>query len=408
MINLETEKTRCLNCAHRPCSMEGCPLNNDIPDFIHAEGEDAMDIVYRKTVLPSICGRICPHYKQCQGSCVHGKIDNPLEIGMIEASIGDAAISSGYSIKKEIDSIVSGKKVAVIGSGPCGLTCAAFLARKGVSVTIYEKYNELGGLLVHGIPDFRLPKTTVEQTIKLILDLGIDVRLNQELGKDFTLDGLKFMYDAIFVAIGANEPIVTMEGSNIYSANSLLEKKNFPDFTGKKIAISGGGNTAIDMARVAKRMGGDATVIYRRSEKQMPAEPKEVDEAVRDGVQFMLQTNILNFDSENKKLNCIKTELVKLEDDDRLSPVNIDGTEFDVECDYLILANGSCPKREVVNEFEVNKGGYISVNENLETSIPYVFAGGDVIGTKATVAWAAKNGRDAAEKIISKLKEAKD
>ena len=193
-----------------------------------------------------------------------------------------------------------------------------------------------------------------------------------------------------------------MEGSNVYSANALLEDKNFPDFTNKKVAISGGGNTAIDMARVAKRMGAEATVVYRRSEKQMPAEPREVDDASRDGVQFMLQTNILNF--ENNKLKCIKTELIKLEDDDRLSPVNIDGTEFEIDCDYLILANGSCPNKKIVNEFDLNKGGYISVNENLETSIENVFAGGDVIGTKATVAWASRNGRDAAEKIIAKLK----
>ena len=402
MINLELEKSRCLNCAHRPCSIEGCPLNNDIPDFIHAEGQNAMDIVYSKTVLPSICGRICPHYKQCQGSCVHGKIDNPLEIGMIEASIGDEAIATDYKIKTNIDNNLVEKRVAVIGGGPSGLTCAAFLARRGIKVTIYEKHNELGGLLVHGIPEFRLSKTTVEQTIKLILDLGIEVKLNQELGKDFTIDGLKLTYDAIYIAIGANEPVITMEGSNVYSANVLLEDKNFPDFTNKKVAISGGGNTAIDMARVAKRMGAEATVVYRRSEKQMPAEPREVDDASRDGVQFMLQTNILNF--ENNKLKCIKTELIKLEDDDRLSPVNIDGTEFEIDCDYLILANGSCPNKKIVNEFDLNKGGYISVNENLETSIENVFAGGDVIGTKATVAWASRNGRDAAEKIINKLK----
>ena len=402
MINLELEKSRCLNCAHRPCSIEGCPLNNDIPDFIHAEGQNAMDIVYSKTVLPSICGRICPHYKQCQGSCVHGKIDNPLEIGMIEASIGDEAIATDYKIKTNIDNDLVEKRVAVIGSGPSGLTCAAFLARRGIKVTIYEKHNELGGLLVHGIPEFRLSKTTVEQTIKLILDLGIEVKLNQELGKDFTIDGLKLVHDAIYIAIGANEPVITMEGSNVYSANVLLEDKNFPDFTNKKVAISGGGNTAIDMARVAKRMGAEATVVYRRSEKQMPAEPREVDDASRDGVQFMLQTNILNF--ANNKLKCIKTELIKLEDDDRLSPVNIDGTEFEIDCDYLILANGSCPNKKIVNEFDLNKGGYISVNENLETSIENVFAGGDVIGTKATVAWASRNGRDAAEKIINKLK----
>ena len=398
---LKDLSANCEVCITKPCQI-GCPLNNDIPDFIHAEGQNAMDIVYSKTVLPSICGRICPHYKQCQGSCVHGKIDNPLEIGMIEASIGDEAIATDYKIKTNIDNDLVEKHVAVIGGGPSGLTCAAFLARRGIKVTIYEKHNELGGLLVHGIPEFRLSKTTVEQTIKLILDLGIEVKLNQELGKDFTIDGLKLVHDAIYIAIGANEPVITMEGSNVYSANVLLEDKNFPDFTNKKVAISGGGNTAIDMARVAKRMGAEAKVVYRRSEKQMPAEPREVDDASRDGVQFMLQTNILNF--ENNKLKCIKTELIKLEDDDRLSPVNIDGTEFEVDCDYLILANGSCPNKKIVNEFDLNKGGYISVNENLETSIENVFAGGDVIGTKATVAWASKNGRDAAEKIINKLK----
>ena len=401
----------CLNCKVKPCSNNGCPLNNDIPSFIHEEDyEKAFNILCNTTVLPAICGKICPHEKQCQGSCVRGIKSHPVPIGDMESIIGDMSIKNNYKIPKEIDEKLVDKKVAVIGSGPAGLTCSAFLARKGVQVTLYEKYNELGGILVHGIPEFRLPKQTVKDTISKILDLGIKVELNKELGKNLNIEDLSGKYDAVFVGIGANIPskmnIPGEDLEGVYGGNTLLETGKHPSYEGKTVAVIGGGNVAMDSARTIKRLGAKQVyVIYRRAEEQMPAERKEIESAKEEGIEFLFQNNIVKVlgNTHVEKIECIRTQLVKKEGEDRLSPVNIEGSNYIMDMDYVVMATGSKPEEKVIENFEKNKWGYIAVNEKMQTSIKNVYAGGDIAGEKQTVASAARSGRNAAESIIKNL-----
>lgn len=412
---VNTKLEHCLGCKTKPCR-KGCPLDNDITEIIRlmklGNYKEAYKVATTTSVLQSICGRICPHQSQCQGSCVRGIKGNPVEIGDIESFLGDLAIKENYDMS-EIDKITEKKSVAIIGSGPAGLTCAAFLARAGVNVTIYEKYDKLGGILRHGIPDFRLPKEVLDKNIKKILDLGIKTELNKELGKNLNLEDLKKNYDAVFIAIGANVSWkMGIEGENIpgvYGGNELLEKNTHPDYKGKTVIVSGGGNVAMDCARTVKRLGAEnVKVVYRRSEAQMPAEQKEIDEAKSDGVEFLFQNNIIKILGKDSVtgIECIKTELVKKEGDTRLSPVNIEGSNYIVDADYVIMAIGSTAEKEVVDKLslKIDKNGYIVVNENFETSEKNIFAGGDIVGTKATVAWAAKNGKLVADEILKKLR----
>ena len=408
MKEIEEIRSYCLNCKNSQCKIKGCPLDNCIPEFIHeVDSKKAYEILCNTTVLPAICGRICPHEKQCEGSCIRGIKEEHVSIGTMEAYIGDLSIENNYELSIEVDERAKDKRVAVIGSGPAGLTCAAFLARKGVKVTIYEKHDKLGGLLTHGIPEFRLPREVVEKTIEKILDLGVETKLNQELGKDFEIEDLAQKYDAVFVAIGANIPAkMNVEGENlngVYGGNYLLEYNKHPNYTGKKVAIIGGGNVAMDSARTIKKLGAsEVYVIYRRAEEQMPAEKKEIADAKKEGIEFLFQTNIVKILGKEKveKLECIKTELVKKEGENRLSPVNIEGSNFILDMDYVVMATGSKPENNIIEKFERNEYGYIKIDENMQTSISKVFAGGDIVGQKATVAWAARSGRDAAEKIL--------
>ena len=408
MKEIEEIRSYCLNCKNSQCRIKGCPLDNCIPEFIHEiDSKKAYEILCNTTVLPAICGRICPHEKQCEGSCIRGIKGEPVSIGAMEAYIGDLSIENNYELSIEVDERTKDKRVAVIGSGPAGLTCAAFLARKGVKVTIYEKHDKLGGLLTHGIPEFRLPREVVEKTIEKILDLGVETKLNQELGRDFEIEDLAQKYDAVFVAIGANIPAkMNVEGEGlegVYGGNYLLEYNKHPNYTGKKVAIIGGGNVAMDSARTIKKLGAsEVYVIYRRAEEQMPAEKKEIADAKKEGIEFLFQTNIVKILGKEKveKLECIKTELVKKEGENRLSPVNIEGSNFILDMDYVVMATGSKPENNIIEKFERNEYGYIKIDENMQTSINKVFAGGDIVGQKATVAWASRSGRDAAEKIL--------
>ena len=408
MKEIEEIRSYCLNCKNSQCRIKGCPLDNCIPEFIHEiDSKKAYEILCNTTVLPAICGRICPHEKQCEGSCIRGIKGEPVSIGAMEAYIGDLSIENNYELLIEVDERAKDKRVAVIGSGPAGLTCAAFLARKGVKVTIYEKHDKLGGLLTHGIPEFRLPRKVVEKTIEKILNLGVETKLNQELGRDFEIEDLAKKYDAVFVAIGANIPAkMNVEGEGlegVYGGNYLLEYNKHPDYNGKKVAIIGGGNVAMDSARTIKKLGAsEVYVIYRRAEEQMPAEKKEIADAKKEGIEFLFQTNIVKILGTEKveKLECIKTELVKKEGENRLSPVNIEGSNFSLDMDYVVMATGSKPENNIIEKFEKNEYGYIKIDENMQTSISKVFAGGDIVGQKATVAWAARSGRDAAEKIL--------
>lgn len=359
-------------------------------------------------------GRICPHQKQCQGSCVRGVKGEPVSIGELEAFVFDKVADDDNSLvkcyKEENENI--DKKVAIIGGGPCGLTCAAFLARKGIEVTIYEKYNYLGGLLVHGIPDFRLSKDIVKKTVDKILALGIKVEYNKEIGKNLKLEDLENDYDAIFLSFGANiSSKMGVDGEEldgVFGGNELLEHNLHPEYKGKIVSIVGGGNVAMDCARTVKRLGAkEVNVIYRRAREQMPAEQKEIEDAINEGINFLFQNNIVKIkgDKRVEEVELIKTELIKEEGETRLSPVNIEGSNYTIKTDYIIMALGSKPEDFVSRlGLKLNKWGNIEVNENYETSREKIYAGGDLAGMKGTVAWAAKSGREAAYKIIDKVK----
>ena len=370
------------------------------------------------TVLPGVCGRICPHQKQCQGSCVRGIKGEPVSIGELEAFVFDKAMEKGDSLLKcweeEIEKNTlqnSNKKVAIIGGGPSGLTAAAFLAKKGVRVTIYEKYDYLGGLLMYGIPEFRLPKQIVKQTIENILNLGIEVRYHQELGKNLSLEDIEKEYDAIFLGFGANVSAkMGVEGENlegVYGGNELLEYNIHPNYNGKTVAVVGGGNVAMDCARTIKRLGAkEVKVIYRRAREQMPAEDKEVKDAIEEGIEFLFQNNIVKIIGNQKveKVELIKTELVQKEGETRLVPVNIENSNYIVDANYIIMALGANPSPFVKNlNLQLNKWGNIEINEKYQTSNPKIYAGGDLAGVKGTVAWAAYSGREAAKSILQEI-----
>jgi len=415
MNEIQEKANYCLNCPVKPCSNKGCPLKNNIPGFIKAIKEEdykkAYEILSETTVLEAVCGRICPHTKQCEGSCVRGIKSNAVSIGEMEAFIGDIAIKENYKIA-EINVKNKYKKIAIVGGGPAGLTAAAFLLKNGYSVTIYEKYDYLGGLLIHGIPEFRLPKEIVKNTIQKIIDLGLKVKYKQELGKEFSLEELEKEYDAIFLAFGAN--ITTkmgVEGENlqgVYGGNQLLEYQDHPNYTNKKVAIIGGGNVAMDCARTIKRLGAkEVKVIYRRAEEQMPAEVKEIQEAKEEGIEFLFQNNIVKILGNNsvEEVELIKTELVQKEGETRMVPINIPNSNYKIDIDYIIMALGSEPEEFVKDlGLELNKWGRIQVDEKNRTSNPKIFAGGDIAGAKGTVAWAARSGRDAAYSIMEYLK----
>ena len=449
-MELIEEKNYCLNCKNKPCSTSGCPLGNDIPGFIKAENDKtAFEILCKTTVLPAICGRICPKSRYCQANCIRGIKQAPVEIGKLEQYIGDISIKNNYKIPKHID---EEKKVAVVGSGPAGLTCAAFLAMKGIQVTIYEKNKKLGGILQYGIPSFRLDKKIVDESIKKILDLGIEAKTEKELGKDFTIEQLAKEYDAVFVSIGASKPKKILEGENILSGNLLLDKiqknEGVPNFKDKKIIVYGGGNVAIAVSRTLKRLGADVCIVYRRNVEQMPAEFNEIREAQNEGIKIIEKTNIIEF--KDGKANCIKTKLVEIDEEtgnvneqinatnediknnkqintineniknnieillqqknmkrNKTRVKNIEGSNFEIEANYIILATGSQADQELLNKqgIETDKKGFIKIDNHNRTSLKNVYAGGDVVGEEATVTYAARSGRETANYITQMLQK---
>lgn len=412
---IEEKSAYCLSCKTKNC-VKGCPLSNDITDAIkYVKNKDYEKAYYKfldTTVLSSICGRVCPHTKQCQGSCIRGIKGESVSIGEIESFIGDYGLEKKLKITmlesaKELD-----KKVAVIGSGPCGITCAATLKRLGIKqVDILEKKSYLGGLLIHGIPDFRLSKDIVKNVYDNILSLGINVKYNTEFGKDVFINELVSKYDAVFISTGANKSSkMGIDGESlkgVYGGNELLEYKEFPDFKGKSVAVIGGGNVAMDTCRTIKRLGAEHVyVIYRRAEEQMPAELKEIKEAKEEGIEFKFLNNIVKIIGEEKveKIECIKTELV-YEEGKRPYPVNIENSNYILDMDYVVMAIGSELEENSLKEFKKNSWNKIEIDENYKTNIDNVYAGGDVAGVKSTVAWASQSGREAAKKIYDDLRK---
>lgn len=414
-MNLEIKKEAeyCFHCKNKPCSNIGCPLNNNIPEFIEKIKEEnykgAADILYQTTVLPAICGRVCPHYKQCMGPCVRGIKGNPVNIGKLETFAGDWALENNYQIKKE--NFEKQKRIAIIGGGPAGLTAAAFLAMKGHNVTIYEKYGNLGGLLIYGIPDFRLPKEVVQNQINLILNLGIDVKYNMQLGKNLYINDLEREYDNVILAFGANNSAkMNIDGEDlegVFGGNELLEYNLHPDYKGKVVVVNGGGNVAMDTARIVKNLGAEKVIVtYRRSRDEMPAESKEIESAMNEGVEFLFQNNIVKIIGEKnvEKVELIKTKLIKKEGETRPSPVNIENSNYTIDADYVVMAIGSVPANEAKElGLECTKYGYIKVDEKGMTSNPKIYAIGDLANNKSTIAWAARSGRNVAKEINNEV-----
>lgn len=379
----------CLNCANPLCK-RACPLNMKIPEFIDCikkeKFDEAQKIIMEKSFLGSICGRVCPHNKQCEGSCIRGIKEKPVSIGELEACVCDRNFSF------EINNECEGLKVAIIGSGPAGLECAARLRSKGASVTIFEKEKKLGGILTYGIPNERLAKDIVENTINNIVNMGIDVKYSSTFGIDYNIDDLKSAgYDAIFLGIGAEKSkMLNIDGSNlkeVYGANEFLREQNVN--RKDKVIVVGGGNVAMDTASVAMRKGASVCVIYRRRREDMPANLKEIETVEKLGADFIFEENIISI-LGNNKVEQIKTTSGKL-----------------IDADKVIMAIGSNPNLELLKDFEISENGFLKVNEFGETSISNVYAGGDLVQSKATVCMAIKTANDVADRIINIFKKEK-
>lgn len=408
----------CLNCKNKPCKT-GCPLSNDTALFIsfakNSEFHKAYDVLSKTTIMPAICGRICPHSKQCQGHCIRGIKSDPVKIGEIEAYIGDLALENDWNICDQSKKIVTDKSVGIVGGGPAGLTCAAILASYGVKVTIYEKHNYLGGLLMHGIPDFRLDKSIVKKTTDRILNLGVKAKLNQELGQNLSISDLEKNHDAIFLSFGANISgklnISGEELDGVVGGNEFLENKPNLDLFQKTAIVNGGGNVAIDVARTLIRKGcKSVTIVYRRSEKEMPAEPDEIERAKNDGVKFLFQHNIVKILGEQnvKQVELIRTELVKTDSETRPTPVDIKNSNYLLDADFVFMAVGGKIEENLAKNLgvELDAKNKIVVNEVFQTSNPKIFAGGDLLSNRksGSVAFASSHGRDAGVNILKFLK----
>lgn len=410
-MNLEEIKKQaqyCLNCKNKPC-MSGCPLQNNIPDFIkyikEEKYEEAFRVLSDTTIFESICGRICPQKSQCEGNCLRGVKGESVHIGELEAFAGDYALENiDIKIEEAKDNC---KKVAIIGSGPAGLAASYYLSTRGYKIDIYEKHSKLGGLLRHGIPEFRLEKVILDKWLeKYILNKNVTIYTNVELGKDIFIEDIKKEYDAIVLAIGSNvSSKMNIPGEDkefVLGGNELLEYRNIPDLKEKSVVVIGGGNVAMDTSRTIKRLGAkEVKVVYRRAEKQMPAERKEIEDAKKEGIEFLFLTNMIEvFDG---KIECVKTQLIKKEGETREYPVNVEGSNFFVDTDFVILAVGSITDKKIIDKLglETNKWGNIKLDENYKTSDEKIYAIGDVAGVKQTVAWAARSGFECAKNIAN-------
>lgn len=425
------EARRCLQCKKPQC-VQGCPVEIDIPGFIKlvAEGrfEEAIAKIKEKNSLPAICGRVCPQETQCEERCVLGKRGQPIAIGYLERFVADYEREKG--IRSPSVPFWNGHRVAVIGSGPAGLTCAGDLAKMGYQVTIFEALHAPGGVLVYGIPEFRLPKSIVAQEVDYVRSLGVEIELSCVVGKTLTIDDLKEEgYEAFFIGTGAGLPyFLSIPGENlngIYSANEFLTRTNlmkaylFPEFDtpvkiGRRVAVIGGGNVAMDAARCALRLGaGEVCLVYRRTKKEMPARVEEVERAEEEGVNCIILTNPVRFiGNENgwvTGIECIQMELGEPDESGRRRPVPIPGSEFEIPIDTVVVAIGQGPNPlllETIEGLALNKKGYIAADPQTgATSLPGVFAGGDIVTGAATVISAMGAGKRAARSIDLYLKD---
>ncbi|MEZ3461082.1 MAG: NADPH-dependent glutamate synthase [Lachnospiraceae bacterium] len=419
------EATRCINCKNAQC-VKGCPVAIDIPAFIEqvklGNIEEAYQIISRSSALPAVCGRVCPQESQCEGKCIRGIKGDPVSIGKLERFVADWARENG--IRPEPAKEKNGRKVAVIGSGPAGLTCAGDLAKLGYDVTIFEALHEAGGVLVYGIPEFRLPKEeVVAKEIANVVSLGVKIEKNVIIGKSITIDELisEEGFEAVFIGSGAGLPkFMGIPGENangVFSANEYLtrsnlmkafnEDSNTPIMRGKKVAVVGGGNVAMDAARTALRLGAEVHIVYRRSEEELPARVEEVHHAKEEGIIFDLLTNPTEIlEDENnwvRGMKCIRMELGEPDASGRRRPVEIPDSEFEMELDTVIMSLGTSPNpliSSTTEGLETNKWKCIVADEEFgRTSKEGVFAGGDAVTGAATVILAMGAGKAAAKGI---------
>jgi glutamate synthase (NADPH/NADH) small chain len=429
--NAAAEASRCIQCKKRPCT-EGCPVGVDIPEFIEAVREgnmpEAVRVLKGKNALPGICGRVCPQETQCEEVCTLAKKGAPIAIGRLERYVADWELNHQSESDPEVAS-PTGKRVAVIGTGPAGLTVAADLAKRGHSVTMYEALHVAGGVLMYGIPEFRMPKHIVQAEVDYVKSLGVEVKLDSVIGKINTVDELLEQgYDAVFLGTGAGLPMfLNIPGENyngIYSANEFLTRTNlmkaylFPEYDtpikkGRKVAVIGGGNVAMDAARCALRLGAkEVYIVYRRSRQEMPARLEEVENAEEEGVIFKLLTNPVRFLGNEQGwvtgMECIEMELGEPDESGRRRPVPKKGSEFTIDVDTVVVALGTTPNPLVPTTTKgldtAKKGNVVADEETGKTTKPGVWAGGDVVTGAATVISAMGAGKRAAASIDAYLR----